>query len=267
MTLDSYLSYPDKRLAARAAVGTAIVKGTSRFLRSRVPPSLRDLSDLVGCLHGDGLRMLEDIPRLAGTLPVRAQRELVTEYKELEAELAERYREHQLRFPPYWSVEEETALLLYVLVRQRRPSVVIEIGTGNGHSSFFILRALLQNEAGSLYSFDIEPLAGGLLSETERRAWHFRLVDRKRAPSSLADQLAKLPTADFCLHDAGHGYLPQYLEFTLLWQKLAEDGVLMCDDVDASYALIDFCHSARVRPEILIDARKAVALVARRGRQ
>lgn len=263
MSVDEYLGYPNKRVAGQAALGAAIARGGSRFLRKRMPSSLRDLSDVAGILHGDSIRMLQDVPWLSRLVPAEAYPRLVNEFAGVQTELGQRYRERRLPFPSYWGVEEETSVLLYLLVRRLRPSLVIEVGVGNGHSSFIILRALRQNNEGVLYSFDIEPRAGGLVGEPEGAHWRFRPVTRRHAATSLARQVLKLPAAGLCFHDAGHSYLAQRFDFKLLWEQLASDGVLVCDDVDASYALIDFCRSTSVTPEVLIDGRKAVALAAR----
>jgi predicted O-methyltransferase YrrM len=154
-------------------------------------------------------------------------------------------------------------VLLYTLVRGLKPTTVVELGVGNGHSSFFIIRALQANGFGTLHSFDVEPEAGRLLDNTDRSSWDFRLLARRKGTRELMRHLGCLPTADLCFHDADHNYLAQYVEFRRLWDQLSQVGLMVGDDVDASYALIDFCRLVQKTPEILIDGRKAVAVVSR----
>jgi predicted O-methyltransferase YrrM len=221
------------------------------------------LVDLAGPLHANPGGMLETVAWLSRVVSSGGWAQLVDEHAELRAELAVRHQARELQLPANWAVEEGTSLLLYALVRELMPSVVVEVGVGNGHSSVVILRALGRNQRGALHSFDIDPRAGDLVDEEERERWALSLVSRKRSARDLRQLLERVPRAQVCFHDAGHAYLPQYFEFTTLWEKLTDDGVLVCDDVDTSRALIDFCARTGARPEILMDARKAVALVPR----
>jgi predicted O-methyltransferase YrrM len=263
VNLRQYLAYPDKTLAAEAAAGAVLSKAGRRFLRKRLPPSLAELAALDSGLTGDVAELLTSAGWAASTFPQQLLHALAREHAQLSAELSERHDRHRLAFPLRWAVEERTSLLLYSLVRGLRPSSVIEMGVGNGQSSFYIIRALAANGAGQLYSFDIEPDAGGLLSEAERDLWSFRLVARENTVASLERHLSELPCADICFHDADHGYLAQYYEFVRLFAQLTDAGVLVSDDVDASYAFIDFCHRYANTAHVLLDRRKAVGLVAK----
>ncbi|HEY2283730.1 MAG TPA: class I SAM-dependent methyltransferase [Solirubrobacteraceae bacterium] len=265
MNLNRYLQYPQRSVAIQAAVGALLAKSGDRFLRKRLAPSISELAELTGGMHSDPAGLLVDSSIAIPDLSRDALDAMKSEYDELELELAERYRRHRLAFPSTWAVETGTSFLLYALVRASQPSTIVEIGVGNGQSSFYLLRALRANGRGKLHSFDISAEAGGLLSDHERGNWDFRLVDPARAGVSLTGQLAGLPHADICFHDADHGYLAQYFEFGCLWNQLADMGVLVSDDVDVSYALVDFCALDGKRPEILLDGRKAVGVLRRQS--
>lgn len=258
-----YVGYPDRRLAAEAAVGSLISRSTGRFLRKRQAPSLEDLASHARGVYTDACILLASIPWARSVFAIEKLTELTAEHQRLQDELEGRYTTRQLAFPRKWAVEAGSSFLLYALVRGLRPSVTVEMGVGNGQSSYYILRALQANGAGKLWSFDVLPQAGGLVSEEERGAWQFRLVDGRNTARSLVKHLAGLPRADLCLHDADHGYLAQYFEFGRLWAQLREDGVLVSDDADASYALIDFCRMIGHAPELLVDGRKAMSLLSR----
>jgi predicted O-methyltransferase YrrM len=265
MNLSRYVRYPQRRLAVEAALGALVSKGCGRVLRKRLSPSVSELGALASGMYGDSAMLLADARWSMPAFSEDTLEALADEYKQLGLQLEERYRLRQLTFPSKWAVETGTSFLLYALVRELKPSTVIEMGVGNGQSSFYILRALHANGAGKLHSFDIAPEAGGLLSDEERASWDFRLIDRLREGPSLVTQLTALPQADLCFHDADHGYLAQYFEFACLWEQLTETGILISDDVDESYALIDFCELDGKRPEILIDGRKAVGILHRQS--
>jgi predicted O-methyltransferase YrrM len=227
-------------------------------------PGVSELGALAAGMYADSAALFAGAAWSTAALRGDALAALANEHKQRQVELEERYRLRQLAFPTAWAVEAETSLLLYALVRAFQPAAVIEMGVGNGQSSYYILRALQANGAGRLHSFDIVPEAGGLLSEGERALWDFRLIDRWRGGRSLLAQLATLPQAELCFHDAGHGYLSQFFEFGCLWEKLTDRGILVSDDVDLSYGLIDFCRLDGKHPDVLIDCRKAVGVLQRR---
>jgi predicted O-methyltransferase YrrM len=259
MNYRRYSTYPDRRMAAEAAFGALVARAFGRFLRKRIFPPMEELAALSPRVFVNTGELLEHVP----WFPTGRLDQLETEYAELQSELEPRYETHSLSFPQIWAVEKGTSFLLYALVRELRPSVVFESGVANGHSSFFMLRALKANGGGKLHSFDIEPKAGSLLSDVEREFWDFHLIDRTDSPRSFAQYLDGLPKADIAFHDADHGYLAQFAEFGRYWEKLNEGGILVGDDIDASYAWIDFCGSLGRQPEMLVDGRKAIGLLHR----
>ncbi len=54
----------------------------------------------------------------------------------------------------------DNGLKLYALLREKKPSVVVETGVCNGMSSAVILKALEDNDHGRLYSVDLPVTAG-----------------------------------------------------------------------------------------------------------
>jgi predicted O-methyltransferase YrrM len=224
---------------------------------------LPELAALVGNIHHDAAMLLIDAPWSRAFVSSDGLRVLRREHQLLEHELAQRYNVQDLAFPETWAVEGGTSFLLYALVRVFRPEVVVEVGVANGHSSYYIIHGLKANAVGRLFSLDVEPGVGGLLSAPERALWDLRIINGVRGAKSFLTQLAGLPRADLCFHDADHGYLLQRLEFSALWTHLNEPGVFVGDDVDASYAFVDFCDSFRQKPALLLDGRKVVGVVAR----
>jgi predicted O-methyltransferase YrrM len=95
--------------------------------------------------------------------------QLHSEYDTLSTELARRYNKTMTVYPRCYAIEHGSAFLLYALVRSFKPSVVLETGVANGHSSFYILRALDANEHGQLHSIDCSAEVGSLISDQEKK--------------------------------------------------------------------------------------------------
>jgi predicted O-methyltransferase YrrM len=259
MNIDRYSTYPDRRVAAESAIGALLARSCSRFLRKYLPTSMEELAALTPHHYGSAGQLLT----AAEWFPSERMETLESEYDELQGRLASRYETHSLTFPLNWAVEKGTSFLLYALIRELRPTEVIEIGVANGHSAYFMLNALSANGAGTLHSFDIIPGAGGLLSAEERESWDFRLIAQKQSGKHLREQIATLPKVGLCFHDADHSYLGQHADFASCWNQLDAQGVLVGDDIDASYAWLDFCRAAGRESEMLVDARKAVGVLRR----
>ena len=63
------------------------------------------------------------------------------------------------------SVELEVAELLYALVRQSKPNVVVECGSGKGYASRFIAEGLKANGKGYLWTYEQDSEYGWLAEE------------------------------------------------------------------------------------------------------
>ncbi|MHB8490371.1 MAG: O-methyltransferase [Candidatus Dormibacteria bacterium] len=250
-------------LQERRFVATVFRHVAPHLLRTMLRPSARDLLDLGGVFHGSGHSAIRTI--LGDSFDEASQAQHDAEYAALESDLTERYsfQDNLKTHAREYSVEHETGMLLYSLLRSLKPKVVLETGVANGHSTFLALSALAANGSGSLYSTDIDPNCGLLLKESERRLWNFRPLRRHRIRVEFAALLAELPTIDFFFHDSEHSYAWQMHEFASVWRALSAGGVLASDDVDTSYAFIDFCHQVGASPTILFDRRKFTGLILR----
>jgi Methyltransferase domain len=188
-----------------------------------------------------------------------------TEYIALAEELKRRYESLRVRgatIPPEsYAIEDDTGLLMYSLLRSLRPRVVLETGVANGHSTFLALRALVANGAGSLYSTDIESKSGELLDADDKRPWNFRLLRKAHVRADFEAVLSELATVDFFFHDSEHTYAWQMREYQAAWGKRSRASTLFSDDIEESYAFLDFCHQRRTPPIVLFDKRKVVGVV------
>jgi predicted O-methyltransferase YrrM len=183
-----------------------------------------------------------------------------SEYEELREEINERYTRLDNAYPLRYSIAEGSSFLLYALVRWLRPNVVLETGVANGHSSFYILSALLANGHGFLNSIDRSIQVGGLLTQREREVWRLHVLKATDLKRSFLQILDSLPPLDLFLHDSDHNYPWISFELSAAIEKLTPDAVLVSDDCDSCFAFIDICQRLAVRPAILVESRKMFGL-------
>lgn len=184
-----------------------------------------------------------------------------SEYERLCMKIDRRYVECRLAYPQRYAVEQGSAYLLYALVRSLRPSVVLETGVANGHSSFFILNAMEANGHGILHSVDRSAEVGGLLTDQDRERWRLHVLKATDLKRSFSEILAALPLVNLFLHDSDHTYPWQSFELNAALKKLAPGAVLAADDCDSSYAFLDACQKINARPVILLETRKVFGLI------
>ncbi|MCI4351843.1 MAG: class I SAM-dependent methyltransferase [Thermoplasmata archaeon] len=187
--------------------------------------------------------------------------QIVDEFSGLRSELRLRYQSIRPAYPSNWAIEEGTSLLVYAVVRRLKPEKVLETGVANGHSSFFILRALESNGRGRLFSVDIDSAAGSLLSPRERANWRLLILPKSGRKAALREFVQGMRPADMFLHDSNHTYHWQMFEFELARQHLRSGGYIMTDDAELSFAFIDFAKKYRLSPMFLEDRRKKFGVV------
>ncbi len=133
----------------------------------------------------------------------------------------------------------ERQLLTDVILRSpKKPQVVLEVGTWlGGGSTLHILRALDQNQEGHLWGIEADR------SVYERMIANIRLAAPEAAsrftplfgfshqviPRWLAEQGPGLQL-NLVFLDGGHNPAEQIMEFRLLHDRIAENGVLMAHD-------------------------------------
>ena len=149
--------------------------------------------------------------------------------------------------------------LLYVLCKVIKPEVVLETGVANGVSSAFILKALDESNAGTLYSIDLPSVAlrtvfhresGWIIPKELRHRWKLFVG----ASRSLLPRVLPGLGVDLFLHDSDHSYDNMLFEFKCVWPFIRPGGVLASDDAIGHDALLDFCDSVGCAPIIVKDA-------------
>ncbi len=148
---------------------------------------------------------------------------------------------------------------LYALVRELRPSILVETGVCNGVSSSVILSALARNGEGRLFSIDYPEYSDGsvqdfdeskrgavvpvgkqpgwLIPDDLRERWELTIG---KSQEELPPLLARLGTIDFFMHDSEHSYDCMTFEMTAAIDHLRPGGLLVVDDARWNGAFEDF---------------------------
>jgi hypothetical protein len=149
---------------------------------------------------------------------------------------------------PFLEVEN-----LYVIVRALKPQIILETGVASGLSSAFLLKALDDNDFGTLYSIDLPNLtllppgkqSGWIIPEKLTRRW--KLIIGK-STEVLEQVLEGLGNLDIFLHDSGHTYQNMLFEFRTAWKFLRKGGILLSDDYEVNTAFMDFQREVERKP-------------------
>lgn len=93
--------------------------------------------------------------------------------------------------------------LRWVLVREHRPSFVVETGIRHGFGAAVVLRALQRNaeegHEGTLASFDVDPVCGWIVPESLRGRWERRIGDSVAGIAGLVEAGYRI---DLAMHDS-----------------------------------------------------------------
>lgn len=137
----------------------------------------------------------------------------------------------EAEIPPAGAIEKMYGLMLYGAMRKQRPSVVLELGTGKGYSTAWMLLGLIENEHGELWTADITPADNPLW--TLLPAPYERLVYLSNDPIATIQE--KPPKSiDFIFHDAGHSWPEVKADLEWLLPRLSVNGSIVVHDTSYS---------------------------------
>jgi hypothetical protein len=149
------------------------------------------------------------------------------------------------------SAMEKSLLGHYILLL--RPRVILELGVFEAVTTRFICEFLRLNQIeAKVYSFDLPDVIAKLRAENS-------IVQELEASGQLELRAGFLPDAliawqkehhekvDLAIVDAGHTYWHVAQELRLLWQSLAANGYIICDDYSPKYRGICFAVDSFAR--------------------
>ena len=165
-----------------------------------------------------------------------------------------------LSYPALFGMEDRHLSLIYKAVRLARPGRVVETGVADGRSSRAILAALSANGAGRLTSLDVADDVGGLIEPGLRDRWDLVVLPRTGQRDALRRCLSSLAPVDIFIHDSDHSYGWQSLEYRIGYQALRPGGLLISDDIDASFAFLDFVSRQAIMSLACVGSRKVMGV-------
>ncbi len=128
--------------------------------------------------------------------------------------------------PMLMQFDDISAEITYLMVRDTKPDVVVEISPCHGWSTCWILSALRDNRAGMLHSYDVVDIAvRNIAPELSSGRWTFHKGD-------VCSNLESIPSSiDYLFIDSDHSakFAEWYLEHVV--PRVVEGGVVSVDDV------------------------------------
>lgn len=182
--------------------------------------------------------------------------------QQLATELGEEYWEQYQRGAGLMPQRE--AVLLYALVRVIEPETVVETGVAQGSSSALILKALEENNCGTLDSIDlpryadkseytyrdgdfpIEGFSGAVIPEGKEPGWLVDDHNKDRWTLHIGRSTEHLPEVvdgrdvDMFIHDSEHSYKNVLWELSITAPTMRPGGWMWVDDATWNSAASDF---------------------------
>jgi hypothetical protein len=186
------------------------------------------------------------VSELTGCSPARAARRL-EEAREERGLFAHLTREHRKEGRRSY-IEIDAPLELHAIVREMRPSRVVEVGVSSGVSTAYLLQALARNKKGRLHSIDLAShprpskgrqspsqyswtlppgrTAGWAVPRALKDRWVLHEGDKHELLPVLARELSRI---DLFVYDVPHECTEAYQEFRAVDRRLPEGGVAIAD--------------------------------------
>jgi predicted O-methyltransferase YrrM len=159
-----------------------------------------------------------------------------------------------------WSATSELAATTYVIIKLLKPDFVVETGVGAGVSSWTILKALDENQNGTLVSIDLPtpntellPEVGYLVPRELRNRWDLRTGPSQRLLPKVLEEVGEI---DIFQHDSRHSYSNQIREYRTAWPHIRTGGMLISDDV-SNDALHDVSKEWEQEPSIVNQSKQS----------
>jgi len=190
------------------------------------------------------------------------------EFNKVFLDYQKRLRQVKLVYPQNFSIDYDEAKILYMLTLYIKPKIFLETGVADGSSSFFILSALKKNSFGKLISVDIKNDVGAIVPESLKSNLDLKILEEDLR-NSFKNFVLSIPKIDIFLHDSDHSYSWQSFEYKMVFNKINKNGLLVSDDIDNSYAFIDFYRKLKSNYEMLnfVTDRKVLGIIKRKTAQ
>ena len=155
--------------------------------------------------------------------------------------------------------------LLFNLVVNHKPKIIVETGVAYGWSSLAFLLGLKSNNYGKLFSIDMpyptlnnEKYVGCVIPENLKKNWElFRLPDLNGIPLVIN----KVTKVDICHYDSDKSYLGRKWAYPILWNSLNKNGIFISDDISDNNAFLEFVVQINKKPSIIKYKNQYLGLI------
>ncbi len=168
---------------------------------------------------------------------------------------SEKYPSEKKPYPINYSINSDSRRFLYYLCRVLKPKTVVETGVAYGISSAYILKALQDNNFGTLYSIDsvfrpwqTEKMIGSVIPENLKNRWNLVLG---KSTDRLQNLFNKLENVDIFIHDSSHTYKNMMFEFNSAFETISENGIMISDDILENDAFYDFSNKKNLKNYVI----------------
>lgn len=154
------------------------------------------------------------------------------------------------------SIPEALGRYLFALVRAGRPRICVELGTGVGFSTLYLLAALALNRRGALWSLEGDPQRLALARQHIAAApWHApcHLVEGP-FHKTLLPTLNAIHQVDLVFVDGAHQQATVLDQFPQLLRVMRPGGVLVYDDIRWSAGMRQAWRQIRSHRRVALSA-------------
>ena len=163
------------------------------------------------------------------------------------------------KFPLNWNSGLQSALLLYLLVRNYNVHKVLEVGTGNGVSSLAFIEALAKNSSKSEFiTVDVSKDAGSILNASERDTIQVKTINPDLVSKRQFFDTLQNFHPDLVFIDGAHDYLNVINDLELSFALRPK--VLVADDIEVNDAWQVFCAENNLEYSVFFDGRKVLGV-------
>lgn len=240
-----------KRYGLSSTAELVIQPIVRKVFRKHLTPTLGEISSTMNASFNDVNGLISELLDLDD----EKIKELGKEYSQILEIIKSKKDKTHFSYPENFSVGKYSGFLIYSMVRTRKPEIFLETGVANGMTSTLILSGMHLNGNGTLISFDVSDDVGQIISPDLNKRWDLRIL-KKPFRASFLKELNSLRSVDMFCHDSDHSFKWQYFEYNSIKNHLRKGGTMFSDDIDSSYAFIDFIKTEKIQSYALIETRK-----------
>lgn len=156
------------------------------------------------------------------------------------------------------SKSPRSALLLYLLIREFKPSTVLELGTNVGITSAYEALAIKRNTSGIVFTLDASPYRLQLAKKVHKNLKLSKFINYTRGlfENILKRVLQNAEPIDFAFIDGHHQYQPTLDYFDTIYEHSTDQAIFIFDDINWSpgmkRAWNEVQHDKRL--DLIVDA-------------